>query len=290
MSKFKNALSVVAVSLLSGCQSWPDAGSGGVSEVRSSEHYYISEIGYDENVSTLQYQLAHSRLTLDMLIVKGAKNCLPASVRTTARLINRIQREIDGGLLDDAYGDLVILAESLQKMRTQLSYVTYSTQCASPTVPHNNQLLTEFALNTLKIEIQFDQNSSDISTAYAIKLDEFSDQYQTLKYLSKYPLNINIHAHTDTSGNAADNTLLASQRASAVKTALVSTNISEHLIVIKNSADNAPLLRDDESFSHGLNRRVEVTVTRSPEYAYKHDAAVPIKEWEQSAPMLFEPK
>lgn len=290
MFRYNNALPVIAISFLYGCQSWPDAGSGGVSEVRSSEQYYISEIGYDENVSTLQYQLAHSRLTLDMLIVKGAKNCLPASVRTTARLINRIQREIDGSLLDDAYGDLVILAESLQKMRTQLSYVTYSTQCASPTMSNSNQLLTEFALNTLKTEIQFDQNSYDISTAYSIKLEEFSAQYKTLTYLSKYPLNITIHAHTDTSGNAADNTLLASQRASAVKTALVSTDIYEHLIVIKNSADNAPLLRDDESFSHGLNRRVEVTVTRSPEYSYKHDVALPIKEWEQSAPILFEPK
>lgn len=290
MTKFKNALSVVAMSMLSGCQSWPDAGSGGVSEVRSSEHYYISEIGYDENVSTLQYQLAHSRLTLDMLIVKGAKNCLPASVRTTARLINRIQREIDGGLLADAYGDLVILAESLQKMRTQLSYVTSSTQCAMPTVTHNNQLLTEFALKTLKIEIQFDQNSSGISTAYSIKLEDFVIQYLTLTSLSKYPLNINIHAHTDTNGNPVNNTQLANQRASAVKAALVRADISEHLIAIQNSADNAPLLSDDESFSHGLNRRVEVTVTRSPGYAYKHDAAVPIKAWEQSAPILFEPK
>lgn len=288
MRKNQNVLPVVAICFLPGCQSWPEAGSGGVSEVRSSEHYYISEIGYDENVSTMQYQLAHSRLTLDMLVMKGAKDCIPASVRTTARLMNRIQREIDGQLLDDAYSDLVILGESLQKMRTQLRYVSNSTQCATPASPANNKLLTEFALNTLKIDIQFDKNSADISKAYGLKLNNFAQQYQTLADLTSYPLSISIHAHTDTQGSSARNIELANERASAVKSELITFNISQYAVIIANSSDNDPLLFADETYSHGLNRRVEVSVVRSPVDTAINNQAAPVKEWEQQAPMIFD--
>ncbi|MFD2228757.1 OmpA family protein [Alkalimarinus sediminis] len=290
MSRYKHALPVIAAYILSGCQAWPEAGKGGVSEVRSSEHYYISEIGYAEDVSTLQYQLDHSRLTLDMLIVKGAKNCLPASVRTTARLMNRVQREIDGDLLDDAYSDLVVVAESLQKMRNQLSYVTYSTQCASHSAPKSDSLLAELALNTLKVDVQFDQSSAEISQAYTTKLNSFAQQYQTLASLTSYPLKINIHAHTDTNGSSVSNSELAHKRASTVKSALINADISEYAVNIVNSGDQAPLLNGDAIYSHGLNRRVEVSVSRVLDHANTGKATLPLKEWEQSAPMLFEPK
>jgi outer membrane protein OmpA-like peptidoglycan-associated protein len=281
------AATLISLSVLAGCQSWPEPGKGGVSETRSSEHYYITEIGYDETSSTLQYQLSNARLKLDMLILKGAKSCLPASVRTTARMMSRVQREIDGELLDDAYGDLVVLSRSLQNLRSQLAYVTHHTACAKTEETTKQRLLANMLLNALKLDIQFDLNNADLSEAYIVRVNHFIQRYQYLLALTQAKLTIHITAHTDTVGNPKTNEALADQRAEAVKSLLLSLGIQSAVISIINNSEDKPLLLKDNTFSHGLNRRVELSVDKA-DVSTTNALSLPIKEWEQSAPKLFD--
>lgn len=279
-------VTLISLGLLTGCQSWPEPGKGGVSESRSSEDYYITEIGYDETSSTLQYQLSNARLRLDMLILKGAKSCLPATVRTTARLMSRAQREIDGELLDDAYGNLVVLSRSLQNMQSQLAYVTHHTPCANTEETTKQRLLANMVLNSLKLDIQFDLNNADISNAYTARVKNFSQRYKSLLALANTQLTIHITAHTDTFGDSNNNEDLAEQRAEAIKFLLLEQGIQTSAILVINNSEKSPLLLKDDAFSHGLNRRVELTVHKQ-NVLVTESINPSIKDWEQAAPKLF---
>ncbi len=281
------AATLISIGLLAGCQSWPEPGKGGVSEMRSSEHYYITEIGYDETSSTLQYQLSNARIRLDMLILKGAKSCLPASVRTTARLMSRVQREIDGELLDAAYGDLVVLSRSLQNLQSQLTYVTHHTACTNSDETTKQRLLANMVLDSLKLDVQFDLNNDDISDAYTARVNNFSQRYKSLLALANTQLTIHITAHTDTFGDSKNNEDLADQRAEAIKFLLLGQGIQTSAILVINNSEKSPLLLKDNAFSHGLNRRVELTVHKK-NVLVTESLTPSIKDWGQAAPKLFD--
>lgn len=290
MKKYSHTMSMLlAASLLSGCEIWPDHGVGGVSEVRSSQNYYTSEIGFSKERTTLQRQLSNARLQLDMAVLQGALTCLPASVKTNAMRINRIQRELDGLLIEDAYSDLVILSQSLQQLQSQLAYVSHHTHCASAESAKDSELLTAIMLSGLTLTVQFDHDDSNLSAAYRTKLDEFSRQYQQLLTLTPQKLRIRIRAHTDKNGSTAGNDKLAQKRAHSVKALLLSTGIQQTALSIDNHSEQSPLLEASAPFSHGMNRRVELSI-------YPEQPSVPnqspyeptaLKDWNKQVPRLF---
>ncbi len=287
--KFKaNTLSVLlSTVLLTGCEIWPEHGNGGAAEIRSSHNYYVSEIGYSKEVTTLQRQLSNARLQLDMSVLQGALTCLPASVKSNATLINRVQRELDGELIEDAYADLVILSQSLQQLRNQLAYVSHHTECASADNTKETALLISSILSALTITIQFDLNDSQLSKEYQRQVQDFTQRYQKLQARIPKGLRIHINAHTDVTGSSSDNTALAEQRALSVQAALISAGISKTKITVINNSEDAPLLEKPGSFSHGLNRRVVVSVHRETASGGDDKETIIIKDWERQLPLLF---
>jgi len=143
-------------------------------------------------------------------------------------------------------------------------------------------------LNSLKLDIQFDLNNANISGAYIARVQNFSQRYKSLSALTNAELTIHITAHTDTLGEPKHNEYLAEQRAESIKFLLLDQGIQATAILVINKSEKKPLLLKDDAYSHGLNRRVELTVHKN-NVLVTDSTAPSIKSWEQAAPKLFAP-
>ncbi len=103
---------------------------------------------------------------------------------------------------------------------------------------------------TLKGEAYFDSDSSQLKPGAFSELRRISD------ILIKYPqTTIEIGGHTDTRGTEQYNQMLSSQRAEAVKNALMHNGVSPSRMVAIGYGESRPI-----SSNHAINRRVEIII------------------------------
>ncbi len=88
------------------------------------------EMGVGARVSSLmRVDFDQSQRHLDILVLKGAKKCFPASVDILETREIRIRSEVYSGLLDDAASDLIVQRHQLEVLENKLESIIESGAC-----------------------------------------------------------------------------------------------------------------------------------------------------------------
>ena len=101
--------------------------------------------------------------------------------------------------------------------------------------------------------ILFEFNSSVLKTASYSVLDEIARE------MKKYPsMSFNLNGHSSAEGTDKRNMTLSVDRATAVKSYLVSAGIGANTLEAKGFGESMPISSNDTEASRQLNRRVEI--------------------------------
>lgn len=261
-----------------GCTTWPTHGQGGTAEHYPPVDFYqpAANAKLDEAVLLQQLEMLHTQL--DVLSVQGAMGCMPATVKTNVLLSDRIRREIAGGLLKDAAHNLVVLQHDLRDFRQRFYYIASQTQCltvadASTEKPQPYAFMNSFF---------FDVGSAELAPVYIEQLSWLVAQVSA-------DVQWQVRAYSDSSGEINANTQLSAQRAQAVVSSLIELGINAQHIESTFSGELAPILRNNDAFSLGMNRRVDVFVSTPTQKQVTDVTKVgQVKNWEyvpvQAAP------
>jgi outer membrane protein OmpA-like peptidoglycan-associated protein len=83
--------------------------------------------------------------------------------------------------------------------------------------------------------------------------------------LQQTDLKVQIEGHTDSSGNPRINQQLSTQRANAVRDALIERGISADRLSVTGRGSEAPIADNDNPVGRERNRRVELYLLRAPQ-------------------------
>ena len=101
--------------------------------------------------------------------------------------------------------------------------------------------------------ILFEFNSSVLKTSSYSVLDEVARE------MKKYPsMTFNLNGHSSAEGTVARNMTLSIDRATAVKSYLVSAGINAGNLIAKGFGESMPISSNDTEAARQLNRRVEI--------------------------------
>ncbi len=119
---------------------------------------------------------------------------------------------------------------------------------------------------TLSGGVLFDVDKATLKPGAEITLDRLA------AFMNDYPeRNLMIEGHTDSTGNDAYNMTLSTERANAVRNALVARGVAETRIRASGLGENYPVATNDSNAGRQLNRRVEIVLSdpdgRFPEEA-----------------------
>lgn len=132
----KTVIAGLFIISLGGCTTWPGPGSSGPGQ--QGDELPWREV-WDEQSritpSTLEAELERSRMRLEILSLKKAKECLPGHLLQNRRLAVRIGREIYGGLYGDAETNLIVLRTKISKMEKRLAFLEDKTACVNTPEP-----------------------------------------------------------------------------------------------------------------------------------------------------------
>ena len=145
----------------------------------------------------------------------------------------------------DSDGDGVV--DSKDKCaNTPKNYSVDETGC----ILYENETITEDLL------VEFDLNSSQIREGAFSEIEDMAD------FMKEHPqLNITIHGHTDSSGEAEYNQWLSERRAESVANALVNRyGISKNRVDFKGHGESQPKVRENSAADRQDNRRIEATL------------------------------
>jgi outer membrane protein OmpA-like peptidoglycan-associated protein len=107
----------------------------------------------------------------------------------------------------------------------------------------------------MKNDILFDVNSD------AVKPQGLEDLTKMGDILAKYSDNrVQIHGHTDSTGDAVYNQKLSERRANAVKTALVARGVQETQVIVVGFGKTKPIADNGSAEGRAKNRRVELLI------------------------------
>jgi OOP family OmpA-OmpF porin len=99
----------------------------------------------------------------------------------------------------------------------------------------------------------FEFNSSVLKTASYSVLDEISRE------MKKYPsMSFNLNGHSSAEGTDKRNMTLSIDRATAVKSYLVTSGINASNLTAKGFGESMPISLNDTEANRQLNRRVEI--------------------------------
>ncbi|RUO64867.1 OmpA family protein [Idiomarina ramblicola] len=133
-------------------------------------------------------------------------------------------------------------------------------QCANTpknySVDENGCILYENETITEELLVEFDLNSSNIRSG------ERSDIQDMAEFMKEHPqLDITIHGHTDSTGEAEYNQWLSERRAEAVANALVEKHgIARNRVDFKGHGESQPKVRENSAADRQDNRRIEATL------------------------------
>lgn len=268
---------VVVASLcavLAACSSWPQAGKGGVAEVRPTRLANIAE------VNALRDRLAQNQLALRTLADAGADVCVPGGVQTIDNDLVRVERELHAGMFADMRDDLRHIEMDLALLNCRLMAVRQSTGCSQTdsTVRHNQNVW--YAIDrydaclphraqvkviaakapkatplTLLNEALFDYNKADIKDIYRIALDDIARLLH-----DHHHLRLAIVGHTDSDGAESYNDTLAQHRANAVADYFQRQGIDVSRLSIVSVGERNPRSDNQSEAGRQLNRRVEMRI------------------------------
>lgn len=145
----------------------------------------------------------------------------------------------------DSDGDGVV--DSKDKCaNTPKNYSVDETGC----ILYENETITEELL------VEFDLNSSSIRSG------ERSDIKDMAEFMKEHPqLDITIHGHTDSTGEAKYNQWLSERRAEAVANAFVKQHgIEKSRVDFKGHGESQPKVRENSAADRQENRRIEATL------------------------------
>ncbi|MBU6953968.1 OmpA family protein [Hahella sp. HN01] len=255
---------------LAGCQSWPEEGKGGAAEIRSGEVQRYHQISFKPDQDSLAKQAQLEKLELDALTLLGGDYCIPAQLKTLRQRLNRAFRELDAGLLPDAYNSLAILHKETKSANAQLAYLNEHTTCAIAG-DHDG---SDSTLNGFPMLVHFDVNQSELSEGYQGYLTRLSAYL-----LGDDSVSIELIGHTDQRGENDANQRLAQARAKAVAAFLAQQGVAQTRIQIRAEGEEQTLLQDADSHSHGFNRRVEIYLNRQQQRGAV-STPIPQRDWE----------
>ena len=259
---------VILTSLISACSSWPDHGHGGDVQVDTTRQYYLDQIDDwigipAESKGALETQWSLHNVKLDTLILRGARECIPARVREVVMMSNRTRRELDSHLLEDARNSLVIMHREIDELERRLIYIKRHTNC--PENLARDQAKPDASMKARYVRYQLQQL---LNSDYAFEndSDKLSINYRervlvAARYLKQYPqLTLRVNGHTDAAAGYDYNQDLSLRRANAVKKELVARGIDEEKIEVRAFGEHLP--RDTNLTWEGRmnNRRVHVEI------------------------------
>ena len=269
-------LMIVAVAtLLGGCMSWADAGKGGAGEDYPPSHDQAASVPIDNDKRELRQDFDNDLRYLDVLVLQGASNCFPASVRLAELRENKIAREIAGELYQDAETTQVAHRRDLQRIERKLKAIDRDTNCwdaidspqletvavsqisgsdaALGEIDESAMTLAEKLFWLLNSDNQFALNSDQINPKYADNLISACAILETTPEIK-----LNVIGHSDASGNADENDSLSFRRARAVVEFLISCDVDAGRIGQSFEGDKIPLYRGRSPAIDLVNRRVSI--------------------------------
>ena len=269
------ALSLAALLLViqAGCSSWPDAGQGGDVPIDTSRQYYLDQIDdwigvRPESKGALETQWGIHNLKLDTLILRGARECIPARVREVTLMSQRARRELDGSLLEDARNSLVIMHREVDELERRLVYIKRHTACPQTRVAQYSQAQqrkndVNFRFRYAKYMLGFLLNQDN---AFATDSDQLSPLYRehllvASRYLNEFPqLRLRLNGHTDSRASYDYNQDLSLRRARHVKQQLVAMGIDEQRMQVRAFGEHLPRASNSSWTGRLKNRRVHIEV------------------------------
>lgn len=279
-------------SLISGCSSWPEHGRGGLAESHLESYIPVEaehELTYEHG---LRFDFEFTRRQLDMLILRGADRCFPASVVQAKQRQLRISRELIGGLFFDAANDVLIQRELLARLERQLNYVlehgacdpksfissnivgnalvgaernTYSADDPGKGNVYRDNNLSENTVSLNNVSrILFDLLNSD--NQFAVGSFQLNPKYignlaEAAVILREHSnLSMIITGHADLSGSVKNNENLSLQRANQVARYLGVMGIASSRIETTAVGESSPLFFGQQDHIRLVNRRVSIEV------------------------------
>jgi outer membrane protein OmpA-like peptidoglycan-associated protein len=199
------------------------------------------------------------KIRLDIIALKGGKDCLPGHLRKNQILSQRIEKEMNGGLIDDAQNDLTIFAKNISKMEKKLRYMAHHTKCAvevgekkQTQITSNNKSVLDLLLSC---QGSFATNSSQVLPQYQLTLQKIA------KYFVNNPeQSLHVQGFTDSRGSEKYNQTLSEDRAYAVKRLLMNAGVSEDRLITGGKGESAPIYENRTKPGQLANRRVELTL------------------------------
>ncbi|WP_419810863.1 OmpA family protein [Bacterioplanoides sp.] len=266
--------SAIATLTLTGCSSWPEQGQGGDVQVDTSRQYYLDQIDdwigvVPESKGALETQWQLHNVKLDTLILRGARECIPARVREVTLMSQRARRELDGNLLEDARNTLVIVHREVDELERRLIYIKRHTHCPenlatrSLTSESNHKQSSDFRYRYALYMLRHLLNSDN---AFANDSDQLSPLYRehlrvASRYLKAYPpLILRLNGHTDANASYDYNQDLSLRRARHVRDELVATGIAEDRMIIRAFGEHLPRATNNTWAGRLKNRRVHIEV------------------------------
>lgn len=119
------------------------------------------------------------------------------------------------------------------------------------------RLETELASIGRDAPIVFARSSPTLLATARVPLDRIAAA------LVETPVPILIEAHTDSSGNPVGNAILSTQRASAVRDALIARGVSPAIVTAVGRGASSPIASNTSPAGRAQNRRVELIVVSS---------------------------
>jgi outer membrane protein OmpA-like peptidoglycan-associated protein len=105
--------------------------------------------------------------------------------------------------------------------------------------------------------VTFETGSATLTAASNQQLDDLAAVLKTFPTAT-----VSVNGYTDNTGDAAANTTLSTQRAEAVKSALVSKGIATERVAAAGYGPDKPIASNDTEAGKAKNRRVEIVVTK----------------------------
>ena len=261
---------VLCGSLVSaGCTNWAAPGSGG-----AAEDYPVTlettELEFQlDQAHELRQDLNHVQRLLDVLVLEGAADCLPASVHEARLRENRIAREIAGGLHADAETSLIAQRLWLAKTEQRLDTILKTGDCRLTAAQGENEPASGQTVETaapqasldeiealflrLNSDNQFALDSDRINPKYAANLARACDIL-----IVREDIRLAVVGHSDPSGTPAHNLELSARRAGAVVDYLVACGVAASRIDQEFQGDRKPMYTGNTPTVNLVNRRVSV--------------------------------
>ncbi len=277
MRRLSLFITLLYAAISSGCTACAEYGQGGAAEDLPYAETVDEDLAVIEITRELRQEFNLAQRHLDVLTLKGAQRCFPASVHTARLRENRVAREIAGGLLSDAETSLVDFHLDIHHIQQKLETLANSDSCwgeglkpasfTTPPVtvnPSSSEVAEPLAKPEFDARYLLAQLNSD--NQFAFDSDRVNPKYEEnlaracTTLLQRLDISLVITGHADASGDRLHNSDLSSRRALSVAGYLVDCGISPERISLASQGDLDPQYSGRSPEIDLVNRRVSIAI------------------------------